>query len=208
MDRNWSLEDLYNFPHAYSQVYALIYCFDSELPPRDRNRINTALEDYPWRGGYSYVNIYTVLNNQIPFEHRPQIGSIKYSSPGWIELILNPDVAIQVAKSVGILLGTAATAVKTYRHISNMLSEMKIDKEKYKSLSAEIAHERTRKLMQFSDEMANHIGFSNVKQLHKRTKDPEVSTKVLLAHYRRLKKLSTFVESGQATFPEKIIKKG
>ncbi|HEY6872187.1 MAG TPA: hypothetical protein VI298_05600 [Geobacteraceae bacterium] len=92
MDERWALADLYDFPHAYSQAYALIYCFDSRLNPKDEKRINTALEQYPWQGGYSYVNIYTVLNNQIPEEHRPQIASIQYASPGFIDVIINPGI--------------------------------------------------------------------------------------------------------------------
>jgi len=28
MDGGWELEDLYTFPHAFSQCYAFIYCLD------------------------------------------------------------------------------------------------------------------------------------------------------------------------------------
>jgi hypothetical protein len=49
---DWSLLDLYTFPHAFDQCYAFVYCFDTDLPERDRNRINSAMESYPWRGGY------------------------------------------------------------------------------------------------------------------------------------------------------------
>ena len=114
LDSDWQLADLYIFPHAFSQTYAFVYCLDSKLDPRDRDRINTALTNYPWKGGYSYVNIYTVLQNQVPPEEHPKIYSIQKSSPGWLDLILNVDVAIQVAKSVGVLLGAAAAATRTY----------------------------------------------------------------------------------------------
>jgi hypothetical protein len=65
LDNEWQLDDLYRFSHSYSQTYAFIYCFDVEHTPHDRARIGRALETYPWQGGYSYVNIYTVLQNQI-----------------------------------------------------------------------------------------------------------------------------------------------
>jgi len=63
LNKDWELEDLYEFPHAFSQCYAFVYCLDSELEPRDRDRINYAIREYPWRGGYSYVNIYSVFKN-------------------------------------------------------------------------------------------------------------------------------------------------
>jgi len=64
MDRRWSLEDLYEFPYAYSQIYSFIYCFDSELNARDAERIDYALEGYPWRGGYSYVSVRATPSSQ------------------------------------------------------------------------------------------------------------------------------------------------
>ena len=116
--------DLYNFPHAYSQTYSFIYCFDSELNARDVERIDYALQGYPWRGGYSYVNIYTVLANQLPREHKPEVAKIQYASPGFMEILLNPEVALQVAKSVGILLGTGVAGVESYKRIYKALLEM------------------------------------------------------------------------------------
>ena len=80
MNERWVLEDLYSFPHAYSQSQSFIYCFDTELDPSDARRIDYALEEYPWQGGYSYVNLYKVLHYQVPTPHRPTIVSIQYSS--------------------------------------------------------------------------------------------------------------------------------
>jgi hypothetical protein len=124
MRERWALLDLYEFPHAYAQTYSFVYCFDSDLEPRDSERIQRALAEYPWRGGYSYVNIYTVLWHQVPSRDRPVIASISYASPGWIDLVLNVDVAIQLAKSLGIFLTTAAAAAKTYGAIYNVIAKV------------------------------------------------------------------------------------
>jgi hypothetical protein len=126
----WRLVDLYQFPHAYAQNYAFIYCLDSDIAPKDRERINRALEEYPWRGGYSYVNIYTVLQNQVPSKDKPFVKSISKSSPGWLDLFLNIDVALHLAKSVAALSGAAAAAAISYRKISNTLSDMNVDRKK------------------------------------------------------------------------------
>lgn len=201
LDGRWKLEDLYEFPHAFSQCYAFIYCLDSELLPRDRDRINDAFVGYPWRGGYSYVNIYIVLQNQVPVVHRPEIKSISYASPGWLDIFLNADVAIQVAKSVGILAGSAVAAVKAYASSMKMLSQVAVDRKKAKLQEMQLTQAQHKTFMAMCEDMAKFLGFKNVKELHARTGNPEVSLKLLAAHYRRTSQLVEFVREGKVELP-------
>lgn len=204
LDGRWRLEDLYEFPHAFSQCYAFIYCLDSELSPRDRERINDAFVGYPWRGGYSYVNIYTVLQNQVPAEERPTIKSISYASPGWLDIFLNPDVAIQVAKSVGILAGSAAAAAKAYATSMKFLSQVAVDRKRAQLQLMQLTRAQHKEFMSMCEDMAKFLGFKNVKELHKHTGNPEVSLKLLAAHYRRTNQLVQFVKEGKVKLPEQI----
>lgn len=201
MDSRWALEDLYEFPHTYSQTYSFIYCFDSELDARDADRINYALEGYLWRGGYSYVNIYTILANQVPREHKPEVAKIQYASPGFIDIILNPDVALQVAKSVSILLGTGVAGVEAYKRIYKALLEMNKDKKKQQAEITTYSEAEARALTSMSDTLAKNMGFNNVAELHQRTKNPEVTLKLLMAHHRRLSTLGEFVREGKVSLP-------
>jgi hypothetical protein len=100
MDERWDLKDLYEFPHAFLQAYAFTYYFDSELSSLDGDRINYALENYPWAGGYSIVNIYRVLQTHLRYEFKTEIVEIKYASPGWIDLALNLYPAVKIASYV------------------------------------------------------------------------------------------------------------
>lgn len=202
LDGKWGLYDLYEFPHALAQCYSFIYCLDSELEARDKERIDAAFVGYPWRGGYSYVNIYTVFQNQIPPIDRPQIKSISYASPGWLDIFLNVDVAVQVAKSVGILAGSAVAAAKAYATINKTLSTIKAEREKAKLQEMQLTQAQHKTLMGMCEDMAKFLGFKNVKELHQRTGSPEVSLKLLLAHYRRTSALVEFVKNGQAALPE------
>jgi hypothetical protein len=202
LNGKWELYDLYEFPHAFSQCYAFVCCLDSELSIRDQERINIALAEYPWRGGYSYVNIYTVLQNQIPRIDRPRIKSIQYSSPGWIDIFLHTGVAIQIAKSVAALLSTAVVAAKSYAVISKTLSEIKSEREKAKLKEMQLTQAQHKVIISMCEDMAKFLGFRNVKALHDQTGNPEVSLKLLLAHYRRTKTLAKFVGEGKATLPE------
>lgn len=43
MDERWDLEDLYNFPQAFSQAHAFIYCLEFDLDERSSKRIDLSL---------------------------------------------------------------------------------------------------------------------------------------------------------------------
>jgi hypothetical protein len=204
LDGVWKLEDLYEFPHALSQCYAFIYCLDSPLHARDRNRINDALAGYPWRGGYSYVNIYTVLQNQVPVLERPTIKAISYASPGWLDIFLNVDVAIQVAKSVGILAGSAIAAAKAYASVMKSLSQVAVDRKRAQLQEMQLSQAQHKTFVSMCEDMAKFLGFKNVKELHQRTGNSEISLKLLAAHYRRTSKLMEFVKEGKIELPEKV----
>ena len=202
MDGRWRLEDLYTFPHAFSQCYAFIYCLDSDLSPRDRDRINYALVGYPWKGGYSYVNIYIVFHHQVPPRHRPTIKAISYASPGWLDIVLNPDVALQVAKSVGILAGSAVAAAKAYATVMKYLTQVSVERKRAQLAEMRLTQAQHKTLMSMCQDIAKFLGFKSVKELHERTGSPEISLKLLAAHYRRTDQLVEFVKEGKASLPE------
>lgn len=197
----WSLLDLYTFPHAYDQCYAFIYCFDTGLPERDRNRIDTAVESYPWRGGYSYVNIYTVLQNQIPVRSRPRISSIHKASPGWIELILNLEAAAAVAKSVGIIVGSGVGILGAYSLAVKILNGISLHKKRAQVEHRQLDAKHIQAVIESCESLAKAMGFKNLQQLHARTGNPEVSLKLLAAHYRRMKTVSEYVDNGKVQLP-------
>jgi hypothetical protein len=202
MDGRWQLEDLYVFPHAYSQCYSFIYCLDSDLPPRDRERIADTMSAYPWRGGYNYVNLYTVLRNQIPQAHRPEVRSISYASPGWLDIGLHLDVAIQVAKAVAVLAGSAVAAAKAYATVMKYISQVSAERKRAQLEEMRLTQAQHKTFMGMCEDMAKFLGFKNVRELHEKTGNPEVSLKLLAAHYRRTSQLVEFVEDGTAKLPE------
>ena len=55
--------------------------------------------------------------------------------------------------------------------------------------------------MSMCEDLATFIGFESVKALHERTGNPEVSLKLLAAHYRRTDQLVDFVKAGKARLP-------
>ncbi len=199
LNEDWELRDLYEFPHALSQCYSFIYCLDSELEPRDRIRINRALQGYPWRGGYSYVNIYTVLSNQIQGPDRPKIKSIQKASPGWLDLSLNVNVAYQVAGGLSVLSGAFVSAVAAYKKANQLLISINATRRKADADNLKATAEELKAINAISVELAKHLGFKSLKELHEHTGDPEVSLKLLMAHFRRMSVLLDYEKNGKAT---------
>ncbi|WP_144411102.1 hypothetical protein [Burkholderia pseudomallei] len=199
LNEDWELEDLYNFPHALYQCYAFVYCLDSDLAPSDRARIDFALREYPWRGGYSYVNMYFVLAKQIPRRDHPKIHSIQKASPGWLDLILNQHVAVQVATAVGILSSAFHSAQAVYKKAHKLMLEINANRRREKVQRATATAAELKAFNAMCTELAKNLGFKSLKELHEKTGDAEVSMKILMAHYRRMSVLVEYEKEGKAT---------
>ncbi|QEY12322.1 hypothetical protein [Cellvibrio sp. KY-YJ-3] len=204
MDERWNLEDLYEFPHTFSQAHSFIYCLDFDEDENNAERVNFSLTNYPWQGGYSYTNIYTVFQNRIHPDDRPKIAEIKYASPGWIDILMNPIVALKVAQSVGILIGCGVAAVEAYKRIDKARLEIAYNRKKQQMEFAQFSANETKYINEMSNEIAKNIGFSSLASLQKRTGNPEVTLKLLLAHNRRLRKLADYVIEGKISLPNKL----
>ncbi|WON74159.1 hypothetical protein [Nitrosospira sp. Is2] len=201
MNRRWDLEDLYHVPHAFQQCYSFIYCFHAEVRPISSDRIESALRSYPWRGGYSYVNLYTILRNQIEWRDRPRVAGIIYGSPGWIDLALNLDVALEVAKSVTALSAALVVAAKSYATLVRTLSRIKSERKKNQLEFLKLSNQESVELKKLCNNHAKLLGFESLEALNKSTGSWDITASMLLAHHRRLKQLVDYMEDGKINLP-------
>lgn len=201
MDGRWSLKDLYEFPHAYMQVYAFACAFDTDLPAVDSDRINYALESYPWAGGYSVVNIYSVLQSQVSPRSKPVIKEIRYASPGWLDLILHIHPAVKVAGAVAAIASSIAATAKAYAAVQDVLYKISARSKKARVESIQLTRLEVEELQALNEQLAKVMNFSDIAGLEGRTNNPHVTAKLLSAQYRRLRKLAGFVKQGKAKLP-------
>jgi hypothetical protein len=159
------------------------------------------LHNYPWRGGFSYLNIYSVLAHQVTWRDRPRVREIRYASPGWLDLALNLDVALQVAKAVAVLATSAAIAAKSYAVANRALASIKTERAKANLANVKLTVEQSHILMKLCEAHAKFLGFKSVSALNRLTGSPEVTLRLLLAHHRRLEELGKHVEEGKLTLP-------
>jgi hypothetical protein len=177
MDGRWQLRDLYEFPHAFMQAYAFVYCFDSDAVPRSAERIDYALESYPWAGGYSIVNIYAVLQHQIPSHDRPSIASIRYASPGWIDLLLSLHPAVKIAASVATIAASVAGTAKSYAALQKVLYDISLQKRRAKLEEIQLTRAQLEELDGLTQDLAKYVGFNGYHDLNLRTGRPVVTAK-------------------------------
>lgn len=201
MDGRWNLKDLYEFPHAYLQVYAFTYAFDTDLPSHDEDRINYALENYPWGGGYSIVNIYSVLQSQVGPKFKPVIKEIRYASPGWIDLLLHPYPAVKIAGAVATIATSVAGTVKAYSAVQNCLYKISARAQQARIEKIQLTRQEILELRGLNQDLADGINFTSLEALQDRTKSVHVTAKLLSAQYRRLKQLAKFVTAGKVNLP-------
>lgn len=203
LDGDWSLEDLYVFPRAFEQVYFLVY---SLMPERDEDaleRIHHAYSAFPWRGGYSAVNFYNQLKYVTPKPDRPQIASIHYASPGWLEVALILSVAFSVERLVKSISNTIGYAHDVYDRIARGMSERKLLRLEAQRKELQFKKEELEYITSCLDQMGRLLGFDNIEEINKRTGHPYISLKILLSLYRRVRTLAEYTGKGKANFRNK-----
>jgi len=204
IDKRWSLEDLYKFPRAYEQVY---FAYEAVLPAPDEQtneRISSAFLAFPWRGGYSAVNFYNQLKSATPVRQRPVIKAIQYASPGFIELILNLPLAVQIAGYVSSVAGSIGVCNKVYNAIYTDLQKRELLRLDVERKKIELTREQFDLVVYANHQMATILGLPSAETIMKRTNDPLIALKILLSIYRRVRTLAEYKNKGKANLAERI----
>src|SRR5690606_30158986 len=169
LDKNWSLEEFTVFTRLYFQNYSFIYCLensdDSNILQQEF-KLKNVLKNYKLRSGLSYVNIYSILKGQINKNEKPNVKSIKYASPGWIELYLNYEVAIEIAKAMTIFLTSAATVTLAYKKLYKIFIELHHLRKEKRNASLSLDIEQVKLVNRLNIELAKELGYSNLNKLN------------------------------------------
>ena len=117
LDGDWDLQDLSVF-RQYLHVYSVMYALQVG-PYQDESRTRTfhAFEAFPWKGGWSAVDFYEGLRRATPDSHRPRIVSTRFSSPGFIELVL----LVPVSAAIRVVVDNACHSFERISSAYTML---------------------------------------------------------------------------------------
>lgn len=191
IDGDWTLVDFYKFPHVYSQVYSLLYSLQF-FEQVDKKRLEATYQSFPWAGGFSAVNFYNGLYRLIPKTYKPVVVSIRYSSPGWIELSLAIGVAIGLKQIVKHVATMALEVNSAYDQIYKDMQKRKLLSLDVKSKELNHSKEELKFIEESSESFAKLLGFNGTKEITKLTQNRLATLKILLSFYRRIRTLKEF----------------
>lgn len=200
LDGRWELTDLSELTSVYTQLYSIAY----SLQPAESQRLNENLNEiytkFPWRGGYSAVNFYERLFYQIPPKERPKLESIRYNSPGHMDLT----EAIAVAASIAAVVKFVAMSVnqihETYRRIQKGSHDYKLSKISVKNEELKLSKAQLEFVREARKEMSDALNLSQQERevLARRANGNELAElKILNSFYRRIKKLVDLHREGK-----------
>lgn len=196
MGSEWSLRDLSDLPNNYSKVYALLYTLQ-EIAPKADQRVRRAYESYPWKGGYSTVNFFRSLESHLPVEALPQIRSMQYASPGYIELELDDRAAVAVKNVITAFEASYSELERLFKSVEGGLKERKLIGKKRKSI---LTTDDESYLKEAAQAMMGLLRIGEVDKLEALTKNPLAMVNILRSFYRVVKILAVYEGEGKATF--------
>ena len=197
IDGQWTLVDLYQFPHTYVQVYSFLYSLHlSHDAEWERQQITFSA--FPWRGGYSAVNFYNQLLYMIPSEQRPTLVSMQYGSPGWMELSLVVATAISIRMFVANFVKAARELHSLYTEIYRGLQERKLLRISVRRKALALKQEELRFVQQSTDSLSKLMGFQNLDEINNLTGNHLTTLKIILSFYRRIRALAEYEHDGKA----------
>lgn len=217
LDGAWAFGEFSIVPEVYNQVYAFFYAIN-QIGQISDNSLKDSFISFPWLGGYSAVNFYNKIWEVIPKDKQPQVSSIQYASPGWIELELNTSIAFLIKNSIAAHTTGYDELDTVYKEIHKDLSKRKLLREAKVSTNNIIPEERAKvkelekaRFKLKKDDLdyvinANQIMAKNIRlneqvnQINEMTQDPLVTLKILLSFYRRIKILARFQIEGKVQY--------
>jgi len=202
LDGQWTLDDFYQLPHTFAQVYAFHYAFHSDAEVRNPARLARAFADYPWGGGYTVLNFYRAISSQIPEELRPIVRSIQKSSPGFMDLALLVAAATAIGRVVKVVVQSADSIHTLYEKIHKGLYERKLLRIKTGKKQLQLLQDEMEFVKASTEQLAKVLDFQKLEQLHELTENELISLKILLSYYRQIRILSDYETKKKAVFPE------
>jgi hypothetical protein len=214
IDGEWSLKDLSEMPTTYSKAYSFLY-FLQHAKQFTEKSLKDLFKTYPWLGGYSSINFYNALAAFVLPEHQPQIASIQYASPGWIEINLSNSVAFSIKNAVTAFVASSNDLELLYKEIYQELRNrglLRDPKRSAENPEEESRSKRKQLQTQFtemneadfpqkaSDILVNLMRLEGVQEIENIANNQLIKLKMLLSFYRKIAVLAQYQAEGKAEY--------
>lgn len=213
IDGRWELEDFGVFAKQFTQCYSLLYSLSARSQETEFARKGFQFEysKYPWRGGFSVLNFYYRLYARMPREYRPEVKTIRYASPGAIELSVALEVAVKLGVIVTVVAFTIDRVNTVYNNIQRGIRERKLGRMNVAAEEMKFTKEQLEFLDWAITEISSSLQLSPeyLQVLQERTNGNKlVQLKVLLSLYRRIEPIAEQVRQEMVHFNLDAEKRG
>jgi hypothetical protein len=198
------IDDLAAIPRVYEQLYSFIYGLEHLNRPAVRERIIAAVKN--WTGGFAAVNLFSGLKSVIPSVHRARISDMHYASPGQIGMELLPDMAVRIAEAVDKLGSCQVEAEQTYRDCYSYFRDQNLSgfEEGSERRGDSLSPAQAREIERFLNVFLSLLGLESFDASFSSLEiDALGRLRALLAFYRRLKRLRSYVDKGTLKVPKR-----
>jgi hypothetical protein len=190
------LEDLEGIPKLYQQLYSFHYGMEHLSRPAVRNTVKQLMSD--WHGGIGAVNLFSGLRSVTPSIHRARVVELRYNSPGVIKMSLLPLLSARIKSAINRILTSEdfSRTEQLYGQIYSYFREHKISGlEDERSIAAkDLMPHQIKDLQIFIAKFFDAIDWSiYASDFEKLDITPVSQLRMLLAYYRRLRKLREYI---------------
>jgi len=197
------VDDLAIIPKLYQQLYSFHYGVGHLDRAAVRDRLVSTVRD--WKGGFSSVHLFNGMKAVIPSIHRARVSNLQYASPGHIGMELLPDMARKISEVISSLDdGGVDRMEKAYSSCYRYFRDEKIsgfeegDERRVDTLTS-IQIETIKNIVNY---LVENLRMPSVMQAFEEMEiDVLGQLRAILAYYRRLRQLYTYVQSGTLKIP-------
>jgi hypothetical protein len=195
----WFLPDIGTFSRRYSRIYSFLYCTRPQFVSNLSTRVSRYLRQ-PWTGGYSRVNFFDALHQQIPSIHDMRVTGYDYHSPGDIEIEALSAVGRDVA-AVALRYLADQQAIDDARDgIDDILGEARLRTEDLSQVSDRAiaaTREQLQAIQNRIDDISNRLGLQReFELLGEMSPNTVVKGKVVLTLTKQLAELAGYQSLG------------
>lgn len=196
LDGELYLEDLEVIPKLYQQLYSFHYGLEHLDRPAVRHTVQRTMKT--WKGGIGAVNLFGGLKTVTPSIHRARLRELRYNSPGKIRLNLLPVMAAKIKSAMAQIVPEANfnSCEELYNRVYAYFREHKISgfDDEQSSVQIELNDVQKADLRYYVDRFFAALAWDAYRQQFNSVDMTEISQlRMLLAYYRRLRRLRQYV---------------
>ncbi|WP_024597132.1 MULTISPECIES: DUF6575 domain-containing protein [Pseudoalteromonas] len=189
----WNIDLLKELFKKFKQVFDFIYVSNNKS-------INSTT--LPWLGGFSSVHFYNTLASYVPRDKGCKLEAIYYASPGYMKVkceTANSDLTLHAIKKY---LQNESTISEVYSELYYRISDLGLNQKLTKD--AALAFYSDNDCKRLYKELSALLLNDGIDWLDGGFDNDFVRSKIIMAHLRRLKTLSSFIRDGSVRVVDDI----